>query len=266
MKTKQAGPFGRNYSENYDIIYADKDYDAEASYLERLIRRFGNKQVHRILELGCGTGSYTVRLAKAGRRIVAVDRSEDMLRAARAKAASSLPSRQVKFLNQDITSLSLEGTFDCCVAMFDVINYIFSITRLKALLGEIRRVLTPGSLFIFDMWNGASVVAQGLSNRTKVAERGNTLIVRFARPEMLRAKNQCVINYTTFRFEGPVLVGRSEESHRLRFYFPNEMKSLLRSAGFEVLSVHPFMRKGSSVTAGDFNIAAVARRPSKLES
>ena len=79
--------FGQEYAAAYDLLYADKDYDAECDLLERIFRESG-RPVRTVLDLGCGTGAHAVRLAQRGYEVVGVDLSEDMLRIARDRARS----------------------------------------------------------------------------------------------------------------------------------------------------------------------------------
>ena len=54
------------YGRYYDLIYSGKDYSAECDYVEECIRCFSVIPVGRILDVGCGTGSHAVILAKRG--------------------------------------------------------------------------------------------------------------------------------------------------------------------------------------------------------
>ena len=70
-------PFGL-YGRYYDLLYQDKDYAAEADYVDRLIRRFVEPAQH-ALELGCGTGRHAVGLAERGLSVTGVERSNQMM-------------------------------------------------------------------------------------------------------------------------------------------------------------------------------------------
>jgi predicted TPR repeat methyltransferase len=77
------------YAEYYDLLYSEKNYAAEASYVAGLIRS-SSADTHRLLELGCGTGGLAFELAKLGFDVTGVDLSECML--ARAHAARKCKS------------------------------------------------------------------------------------------------------------------------------------------------------------------------------
>lgn len=70
--------------------------------LELLAARPGE----RILDLGCGTGHLTQRIADAGAEVVGVDSSPDMI----GQARQNFP--KLTFLLEDATELTLQGEFD----------------------------------------------------------------------------------------------------------------------------------------------------------
>lgn len=258
--TKRGQPFGSKYSEYYDIIYSDKDYHAETEYVVHLMERFEEGGTLRCLELGCGTGNYTLPLAAKGRHVTGVDRSSGMLASARFKAQRLGINNRVNFKKQDITSLRIRGEFDCGIAMFDILNYILTPGQLRVLFSRVNRLLRPGGLLIFDMWNGSAVKKQGLSERVKIARSDKTTVIRITKPRRLRAKNQTMVNFTNYVLKNGRLLEKFEEAHRVRYYFIPEVRALLRASGFEVLSVHPFMKPSAPARNSDWNITFVSRR------
>lgn len=66
----------------YDKFMADVPYDTWTEYLVSLLKEYGVDE-GLILELGCGTGSVTRRLADKGYDMIGIDNSEEMLEIAR---------------------------------------------------------------------------------------------------------------------------------------------------------------------------------------
>ncbi|MHB8073026.1 class I SAM-dependent DNA methyltransferase [Desulfosporosinus fructosivorans] len=86
----------------------DKWYDTEigrvADQVERdLAFQLFQPSGPKILEIGCGTGQYTTKLAEQGYQITAVDISEKMMALAREKITNL--GYEVKWLNADITQI-----------------------------------------------------------------------------------------------------------------------------------------------------------------
>ena len=65
----------------YDLFADDFDHPKWAEYYRALLRRAG-VEANSLVDAGCGTGLMTVELARSGARVVGVDVSEGMLRAA----------------------------------------------------------------------------------------------------------------------------------------------------------------------------------------
>ena len=95
----------------------------------------------RVLELGCGTGEFTRRVARAGAELVALDLSPELLAKARSKVRTD-----ARFVRGDATVLPFP------TASFDAV-YGCSILHhldVAAALTEVRRVLRPGGRLVFS--------------------------------------------------------------------------------------------------------------------
>ncbi len=168
----------------YDLLYKDKDYNREVDFIASYFKDF---KAPRILELGCGTGNYTKILAERGYDVTGVDLSKDMLEIARQKC-------DCKLINGDIRSLSIEGKFDVCLAMFAVIGYITENSEIVKVLKNVHQHLKPNGLFIFDVWNGLAVMRILPSTRMKRVENDTIRVIRFAEPTLRSLENICEVN------------------------------------------------------------------------
>jgi predicted TPR repeat methyltransferase len=79
----------RNYSQYYDLFYQDKDYDAEAGFVDKIIKKHLPK-ARTILEFGCGTGLHASKLAAKGYQVHGVDSSDQMLKKAQSPNRRSI--------------------------------------------------------------------------------------------------------------------------------------------------------------------------------
>jgi SAM-dependent methyltransferase len=112
---------------------------AAQDYYRRPLRAF--------LDLACGTGLLTRQFAARADTVVGLDRSEDMLREARARTAAG----NVRFVRQDFRDFSLGETFDAAACGGDSLNYLGAPGELAEVLRCVRRHLRPGGLFAFDV-------------------------------------------------------------------------------------------------------------------
>jgi SAM-dependent methyltransferase len=93
----------------------------------------------RVLEVGCGTGRHTVRLAAQGNQVTGIDLSPGMLAVARAKLHGA---PQIVLVQGDFMSLGILGnnTFDALVASL-VVEHI---RDLPSFFGLVRHLLRDG--------------------------------------------------------------------------------------------------------------------------
>jgi ubiquinone/menaquinone biosynthesis C-methylase UbiE len=136
----------------YDELMSDVPYDGWISYL-RTLWNLRSHRPQRVLDIACGTGSIAVRLAEKGLHVVGIDLSPQMIAQARQTAEGLLSHKgSVHFEVMDAAEITLPPqSFDTAVCLFDSLNYIVDPERVRSALRGIRRVLTPGGLFIFDI-------------------------------------------------------------------------------------------------------------------
>lgn len=252
-----SGAFGPEYSASYDALYADKDYDAECDLLERIFRRSG-QHVGTVLDLGCGTGAHAVRLAQRGYEVVGVDLSAGMLDAAQRRADRAGPA-SVTFVRGDIRSVRLDRQFDAVIGMFAVLGYQTSDEDVARALETVRRHLAPGGRFVFDVWYGPAVEALGPSSRTKTVRHGKHEIERLATGVLEPERHLCTVAYRlTTRLRDGAAEVVSEETHRMRYFFREELEVKLRAASLTPLRMTSFPDTRLAPSADSWNVLVTA--------
>jgi trans-aconitate methyltransferase len=102
----------------------------------------------RILDLGCGDGALTEKLAVAGAHVIGVDASEDMVKAARARGLDARVT--------DAYHLTFNNEFD---AAFSNAALHWMKNDPDAVLAGVRRALNPGGRFAGEMGGHGCVAA-----------------------------------------------------------------------------------------------------------
>lgn len=138
----------QGFAEVYDRLTQDIEYEKWADFLESAFLKFGEKP-RLVLELGCGTGSLAIEMAKRGYDMIGLDLSADMLSRAMEKSRSQ--GLDILFINQDMRSFELYGTVDAVICMLDSINYVTEKPDLDRVFQLVNLYLNPGGLFIFDV-------------------------------------------------------------------------------------------------------------------
>ncbi len=137
-----------NFAYVYDKLTLDIDYNQWCDYVESIIKK-NNVKASMMLELGCGTGSFGIEMAKRGYEMICLDLSSEMLDRASEKAQEQ--GVDILFLNQNMSSFELYGTVDVIVCLLDSFNYLTNPMQAKKLFKLVHNYLNPGGLFIFDV-------------------------------------------------------------------------------------------------------------------
>jgi SAM-dependent methyltransferase len=245
-------------AEIYDLLYKDKDYAQEVNFIEQIFSSFGKPSS--VLEVGCGTGNYTTLLHQKGYEITGVDISEKMINFAKPKCDCS-------FHVGDICGFSLGKRFDACIALFAVMGYVIENSDVVRALCNVRAHLKPGGLFVFDVWNGLAVMRALPEVRVKEVEDNDRKILRTAHPKLEAYNHVCLVDYQfTVLNKKDRTSGEFCESHRVRFYFPQEIKFFLEVSGFEVLKICPFLDFSGVVEESVWNMTIIARATESKET
>jgi len=223
------------YSQYYDLLYRDKDYAGEASYIHELVakHRPGAKTV---LDLGCGTGRHAALLNAQGYAVTGVDLSEEMLTVARAAEPAG------SFVQGDVRSVRLGRKFDVVLSLFHVMSYQTTNADLRAALTTLREHLAPGGLFAFDCWYGPAVLSDRPQTRIKRLEDSAISVTRLAEPVMYPNDNLVDVNYQVFvRDKRTGIVDELRETHKMRYLFAPEVSLLLEASGLCLVQLSEFM-------------------------
>jgi SAM-dependent methyltransferase len=250
--------FGRDYADAYDAIYRSKDYDGEVDLIERILVRHGHRGPRRLLDLGCGTGNHALPLAQRGHSVVGVDRSASMLEQARAKA-SAAGAHSLVFHHGDIRGLDVGRRFDAVLMMFTVLGYQLEDADVAAALATVHRHLDPGGLFIFDVWNGAAVLADRPGSREIGVTEGSTRITRKTTASLDIARHLCRVSFDLARVDDGGRVEQWREEHLVRYYFSEELERVLGQNQLELLHLRRFPDDEAPADEHAWNVVGAAR-------
>ncbi len=103
-----------------------------------------------ILDLGCGPGLYTERIAQKGHKVTGMDFSAGSI--AHAKKSAGQKDLDITYLHQDYLTLDHENQYDLIIMIFTDFGVLTPDDR-DRLLGKIYKALKPGGIFIFDVLN-----------------------------------------------------------------------------------------------------------------
>ena len=122
-----------------------------------------------VLDLGCGTGTMTERLAGYGYDMIGVDNSEEMLELAMEKKTES--GYDILYLLQDMRGFELYETVRAVVSVCDSVNYITEPDELEEVFRLVNNYLDPKGIFLFD-FNTVHKYRDVIGDSTIAEDRG----------------------------------------------------------------------------------------------
>ena len=195
---------GRNDLSIYDA-FADHWWDGSQRWLRTLQNLVPARLAHfdriaewrgkTVLDLGCGGGFMSEALAQRGAIVTGIDPAENAIAIAQSHAVSQNLSIEYLVGTGEILPLA-DGSMDYVVCV-DVLEHVADLSKV---IKEVRRVLKPGGLFLFDT-----------INRTWLA----SLVVVFFGERIFRI----------------LPVGTHDPA---KFITPGELAELLKACGFSV--------------------------------
>ncbi len=249
----------KEYSKYYNLLYKDKDYEKEADYVDYLIKRYASRNKKTLLDIGCGTGRHDKWFTNKGYRVVGIDRSPEMVKIAKATAASE--GRGAEFHISDAAHFNLNRKFDIAVALFHVMSYQVNNKSILSALKNAYVHLNDKGLLIFDFWYGPAVLLQKARVRIRNVHEKGVWVRRTAIPKIDLNNNTVKID---FRVNVEDKNNGSKETirevHRMRYFFLPELEHMLESAGFKKIVFLKWMSHKNDPDEKAWSGIAIARK------
>ncbi len=217
----------------YDLLTENVPYDEIAAYYDGIIKSCGAVG-GLLLDMGCGTGNLTMKLAALGYDIIASDASPEML----SVAVSKLTDNNIQYICQSMTETDLYGAVDIAVSTLDSINHLDSAEDIGRCFVRTAQNMNKGGLFLFD-------VNTVYKHRHILAE--NTFIYDVdgaycAWQNKYRPDDDSVgIELDLFYENDDGSYDRGYESFREIALPQEQYMAMLQRAGFEVLNVYEYL-------------------------
>jgi SAM-dependent methyltransferase len=120
------------------------------------------KPGRRVLDLGCGPGLYSQKLAAQGITVTGIDFSSNSLEYARKQAVQA--GLKVEYLCQDFLTIDYDGEYDLVMQVYGELC-VFNPDQRDDLLRRIRQTLAPGGQLVFDISTRVHRALKGAKNR-----------------------------------------------------------------------------------------------------
>ena len=252
-----------DFANVYDTFMDETPYDVWGDFVVELMNKFGvtkpaigkvsanngdaleysteenseqalEEEKNLIVELGCGTGSFTLNMAKRGYDIIGIDMSSDMLDIARKKTASE--GLDVMYLEQDMRELDLYCTCGTVLSVCDSINYLLEDDDVIETFKLVNNFLFPNGVFIFD-FNTLHKYRDVIGDVTIAENREDCSFIWDNYYHEEEHINEYDLTIFAKCGEGDVFK-RSVETHYQRGYTLEEMKSFVEKSGLKFIACY----------------------------
>jgi len=210
--------FEQWFGEEYLRLYPHRD-EADAERLTALIERHAPFSGRRVLDLACGPGRHSARLAARGALVVGFDLSLPLLLRARHIAEPPLD-----VVRGDKRHLPFRAEcFDVVVNLFTSFGYFADDGQHDQVLHEAATVLRHGGTFVLDFLNAPAVRAGLVPHEEREVGEQRVAIERRISPD-----DRFVIKEMHLVDDGRSFL------ERVRLFTPEELESMLGAAGLAV--------------------------------
>ena len=148
--------YRREIAQRYATGETPWDSGVPSAEIIRVIEEGGLPGVT-VLELGCGTGTNAIELARRHYRVTAVDLVEEAIQRARRKAREA--GITVDFRQGDVIRMDLGGPYDCLVDLG--LYHGIRNRELPGFLSTLKRVSRPGTRWLSLAGNAKEITSSG---------------------------------------------------------------------------------------------------------
>jgi len=233
------------HAEFYDVIYAD--YDVDIPFYVAEARRAGSP----VLELACGTGRVTIRVAEAGIEVVGIDSSPAMLECFRAKLPRLAPvvRERITLVEADMRDFDLGAErFNLIYCPFRAFLHLLTVEDQLAALHAVHRHLKPGGRFALNFFNPSlTLIASSAGTPGALVWRAQEFINPATGRKVIQhitahydPIEQIIREYRIFDEvnDNGQVVERTYKPMTLRWIYRYEFEHLLARCGFEVEALY----------------------------
>lgn len=238
----QTQPFG-DYAAAYDLLYADKDYAAEAAFVLDRAAALRGAPVASAIDFGCGSARHAMALAASGVAVAGVERSAGMIACARRNLARAKPeiAARVTVEAGDARDFRSDMRADLVTLLFHVMSYQTSDADVLAALATARAHAAPDGVVLFDYWHLPAVIADPPTVREREAEDETFRIRRRSVPSALGGGVVRIGFELDICTKATGATQRIDETHVMRAFTTAEIAAFCARAGLQVVHQAEFL-------------------------
>ncbi len=230
-----------DFAQAYDALTFNVPYDEIAKYYNDILCSLTNGK--KLLDMGCGTGNLTVRMARYGFDVIGQDASSEMLSQAAAKqtrAAGESEGLNIRWICQNMAQTELAEPVDAVISTLDSVNHLESTDEIERCFRAAAKALKKGGVFAFDV-NTVFKHREILASNTFVYDVDGVYCVW--QNEFDPKDNGVDIELDLFFEEEDGAYTRGYESFREIAVGEDELRRMLENSGFQIVEIWEYLTK-----------------------
>ncbi|TYQ15174.1 UNVERIFIED_CONTAM: methyltransferase family protein [Acetivibrio alkalicellulosi] len=221
----------------YDEIskYYDYIFPVQKEQLKFLMDSLGDTKKE-VLDVACGSGGYSIELAKKGYEVTAVDVENEMIDKLKSKAQKEQVDINSYVCDMKNIKSMLPNKYNLVFCIGNSIVHLKSLDEIKDVLKQMKKLLRENGAVVLQIINYDRIIDLGLTELPKI--QNESIGLEFKREyEFLKDKN--IVNFKTTLSVNNEVFNNSIELLPIKSV---EFKALLKEAGYSSYELY-----------GDFN-------------
>jgi SAM-dependent methyltransferase len=250
--------YSPNEAEAWNLLIPRSQTIRETRFLIWTFRKFAIIPVHRVVDIGCGTGRITLELTREGYDVTGVDKHSSMVRVAKRNARRA--GLSIRFSRGSLETLGLKGRYGAVYSIQDPFNYLLTERSLTQALSRIHNLIRPGGVLVVEVMNFASLYGRFKKQYNTSARGKGWALQRRVRHEIDD------VNMLWYHHESSALrlnskLRRWSETHLLRMWTFPELRTAIEAQGFTKVRLFGKMKPGIKEAGRNANrLVIVANR------
>lgn len=210
------------------FLFSEKQLSIAEEEVNQMVTLLKVKPGAHILDLCCGPGRHTVKLAQRGYQVTGVDNTKEFLKEAKLHAKKE--KLKIEFVKEDMRKFRRVNSFDGAINMFTAFGYFENPKDDKRVLRNLYLSLRKGARLVMDLMGKEVLARKFLSRNWDILEDGTIHLQE-------RKLSQ---NWSWIENRWILLKGNKRKDFYLahRLYSGTELLDLLKEAGFSRVRIY----------------------------
>ncbi|WP_239254262.1 class I SAM-dependent DNA methyltransferase [Listeria ilorinensis] len=226
----------------YDELMEEELYEEWLAFTLSLLK----KTEGRVLDLGCGTGEFLLRMTLSGFETTGLDLSSEMLQVAERKFQQI--DLNIPLFEQNMASFQLAEKFDVITCFCDSLNYLEKTEDVEGTFQQVYKHLEKDGQFLFDVHSVYKVDTLFHDYQYADADPAISTIWQSYKGEEPHSVEH---ELSFFVQDDDGRYNRKDELHKERTYPVDAYLAMLNHAGFSKIQVYADFEKVAPVATSE---------------